>query len=171
MIPRHHSSLQTSPNLAYSNLAIHETFIITFKFIFTGKTMQAVGLIETLRVLCRRPGPYIVVVPLSTIRHWQKEFDERSQANTVVLHGTNEDRDVFVGSEFTSVGARTWIAHFDVIITTYETVQQELSFLKQLKFTAMVIDEAHRLKNSATQVRGSLKDLDVDFTVLLTGIL
>ena len=33
----------------------------------------------------------------------------------------------------------------------------------------MVIDEAHRLKNSATQVRSSLKDLDVDFTVLLTG--
>ena len=33
----------------------------------------------------------------------------------------------------------------------------------------MVIDEAHRLKNSATQVRASLKDLDVDFTVLLTG--
>lgn len=33
----------------------------------------------------------------------------------------------------------------------------------------MVIDEAHRLKNSATQVRASLIDLDVDFTVLLTG--
>ena len=170
MIPRHHNSLQTS-HIVKSNLAIHETLTITFKFLFKGKTMQAVGLIETLRVLCQRPGPYIVVVPLSTIRHWQKEFDERSQANTVVLHGTNEDRDIFVGSEFTSVGARSWIAHFDVIITTYETVQQELSFLKQLKFTAMVIDEAHRLKNSATQVRGSLKDLDVDFTVLLTGIL
>jgi SNF2 family DNA or RNA helicase len=33
----------------------------------------------------------------------------------------------------------------------------------------MVIDEAHRLKNSATQVRASLNDLNVDFTVLLTG--
>ena len=131
--------------------------------------MQAVGLIETLRVRCQRPGPFLVVVPLSTIRHWQKEFDERSQANTVVLHGTNEDRDSFVGGEFTSLGNRRWVAHFDVMITTYETVQQELAFLKQLKFTAMVVDEAHRLKNSATQVRASLKDLDVDFTVLLTG--
>ena len=63
--------------------------------------MQAVGFIELLRVKCGRPGPFIVVVPLSTIRHWQKEFDERSRANTVVLHGTNEDRDSFVGSEFT----------------------------------------------------------------------
>ena len=34
----------------------------------------------------------------------------------------------------------------------------------------MVIDEAHRLKNSATQVRASLNDLNVDFTVLLTGM-
>lgn len=65
--------------------------------------MQAVGFIETLRVKCNRPGPFIVVVPLSTIRHWQKEFDERSRANTVVLHGTTEDRDAFVGSEFTGM--------------------------------------------------------------------
>ena len=50
-----------------------------------------------------------------------------------------------------------------------QTVQQELSFLKQIRWTGMVIDEAHRLKNSVTQVRSSLKDLDVDFTVLLTG--
>ena len=76
MIPCHHNSFQTS-HFVKSNLARHETFTTTFKLIFTGKTMQAVGLIETLRVLCQRPGPYIVVVPLSTIRHWQKEFDER----------------------------------------------------------------------------------------------
>lgn len=50
-----------------------------------------------------------------------------------------------------------------------QTVQQELSFLKQIEWAAMVIDEAHRLKNSATQVRASLNDLNVDFTVLLTG--
>jgi hypothetical protein len=30
--------------------------------------MQSVGLIETLRRVCNRPGPFIVVVPLSTIR-------------------------------------------------------------------------------------------------------
>ena len=63
--------------------------------------MQAVGFIECLRVKCNRPGPFIIVVPLSTIRHWQKELNERSGANTVVLHGTTEDRDTFVGSEFT----------------------------------------------------------------------
>lgn len=34
----------------------------------------------------------------------------------------------------------------------------------------MIIDEAHRLKNSATHVRAALKDLKVDFSVLLTGI-
>jgi SNF2 family DNA or RNA helicase len=131
--------------------------------------MQAVGFIECLRVNCNRPGPFIIVVPLSTIRHWQKELDERSSANTVVLHGTTEDRDTFVGSEFTELGGKTWLTHFDVMITTYETVQQELSFLKQIRWTGMVVDEAHRLKNSVTQVRSSLKDLDVDFTVLLTG--
>jgi SNF2 family DNA or RNA helicase len=114
-------------------------------------------------------GPVIIVVPLSTIRHWQKEFDERSNANTVVMHGTNEDRESFIGSEFTNTGGRSWVPHFDVMITTYESVQQELAFLKEIKWTAMVIDEAHRLKNSATQVRAALKDLKVDFSVLLTG--
>ena len=49
--------------------------------------------------------PFLLIINniniVSFNRHWQKEFDERSSANTVVLHGTNEDRDSFVGSEFT----------------------------------------------------------------------
>ena len=83
---------------------------------YTGKTMQAVGFIECLRVKCNRPGPFIIVVPLSTIRHWQKELNERSGANTVVLHGTTEDRDTFVGSEFTGTRAAVYFIVFYSIV-------------------------------------------------------
>jgi SNF2 family DNA or RNA helicase len=133
-----------------------------------GKTMQALAFIETLRVVAQRPGPFLVVVPLSTIRHWQKEFDERSGADAVVFYGTEMDRNTFVGAETTMHG-KARLPHFDVLITTYETVQQEMAFMKSLRFTAMVVDEAHRLKNCATQIRERLQELHVDFVVLLTG--
>lgn len=33
------------------------------------------------------PGPFLVVAPLSTVMHWQREFQNWSDMNAVLFHG------------------------------------------------------------------------------------
>lgn len=39
-------------------------------------------------------GPFLVIVPLSTLPHWKREFDAWSDMNAVVFQGSKEDRDM-----------------------------------------------------------------------------
>ena len=40
-----------------------------------GKTVQAVGFMQWLMQENKRRGPFLIVAPLSTISHWQREID------------------------------------------------------------------------------------------------
>lgn len=38
------------------------------------------------------PGPFLVIVPLSTIGNWQREFEEWTDINAIVYHGSAQSR-------------------------------------------------------------------------------
>ena len=58
---------------------------------------------------------------------------------------------------------------FDVLITSYEVLREDLSILKKIKWGYMVVDEAHRLKNSESSLSRDVRMLNVDHMHLLTG--
>ena len=39
-----------------------------------GKTAQSIAVLEYQRQLCHMPGPFLVVAPLTTLGHWQREI-------------------------------------------------------------------------------------------------
>ena len=39
-----------------------------------GKTAQSIAVLEYQRQLCHVPGPFLVVAPLTTLGHWQREI-------------------------------------------------------------------------------------------------
>ncbi len=41
-----------------------------------GKTVQSVAILEHLRTREQVRGPFLVVVPLSTLEHWKREFED-----------------------------------------------------------------------------------------------
>jgi hypothetical protein len=48
---------------------------------------------------------------------------------------------------------------FHVLLTTYEMVSKHLADIRRLEWSALVVDEAHRLKNASSrlfQVRGAV---------------
>ena len=51
-----------------------------------GKTVQCVSLFEHLRRVEHLSGPFLVVVPLGTISHWKKEFENWTDFNCLVYH-------------------------------------------------------------------------------------
>jgi SNF2 family DNA or RNA helicase len=134
-----------------------------------GKTVQSVTFLESLRKLQGRRGPFLIVAPLSTIPHWHRECEGWTDMNTVVYHGTTEDRAVIRKWEFQFPGVTGNVLKFEVLITTYETVIQDIGQLSKYKWAALVVDEAHRLKNHDCTLARQLRTLQVEHTVLLTG--
>ena len=58
---------------------------------------------------------------------------------------------------------------FHVCFTTYETISQEIGFLKKLEWNVLVIDEAHRLKNESSKLSTLLRVITPRRRLLLTG--
>jgi len=89
-----------------------------------GKTVQSVAFMELLQRQFKVVGPFLVVAPLSTIPHWEREFQNWTDLNVVVYHGNLESRDLMHEHEFFYKDEQDRIIpgayKFDVLITTYE---------------------------------------------------
>ncbi|KAK9805875.1 hypothetical protein WJX73_000130 [Symbiochloris irregularis] len=143
-----------------------------------GKTIQTIGLLATLAEQSV-PRPHLVVVPLSTLPNWEREFATWApQLNVVVLHGTQAGREVVWKHEvFAPPSAdqrsdrqgRQSRVRIHVLLTSYESVLLELTELKRLDWEVMIVDEGHRLKNRESRLFQALIDLKVQHKVLLTG--
>jgi SNF2 family DNA or RNA helicase len=40
-----------------------------------GKTAQSIAVLEHIRQFCGNRGPFLVIAPLSTLGHWQREVE------------------------------------------------------------------------------------------------
>ena len=139
-----------------------------------------------------RRGPFLIVVPLSTVAHWQREFVGWTGLNTIVYHGSAEDRRTIRENEFAfpqdrpdSVGAnalylnkcqahRTRAAPWmtQVVVTTPEMlVADDWAELAAVTWEVLVVDEAHRLKNHNSKLAVNLRKDAFKFNhkLLLTG--
>ncbi|PIC18015.1 hypothetical protein B9Z55_024057 [Caenorhabditis nigoni] len=105
-----------------------------------GKTIQTIAFITYLMQVKKNPGPYLVIVPLSTVPNWQNEFDKWAPGvHLIVFKGSKENRK---SSEPIIKSGK-----FNVLLTTFEYVIREKALLGKLRWKYMMIDEGHRLKN------------------------
>lgn len=138
-----------------------------------GKTVQSVTFVHHLASALRLPGPYLVVAPLSTLPHWEREFAAWTDLNVVTYHGSSEARDLIYEHEFfyrtpedTPAGGAY---RFDVLLTTYEMALAGYEHLQAVPWRVAVVDEAHRLKKATGKAAEALKTFSAEHKVLLTG--
>ena len=134
-----------------------------------GKTVQTVAFMNWLRHNRGQQGPFIVVVPLSTMPSWAETFDNWTpDINYVVYNGNEAARTTIKEHEFVSDG-HSRKPRFNVLLTTYEYILADSSFLSQIKWQFMAVDEAHRLKNRESQLYAKLLDFKAPSRLLITG--
>ncbi|KAF9892559.1 hypothetical protein FE257_001668 [Aspergillus nanangensis] len=134
-----------------------------------GKTVQTVAFINWLRHVRRQQGPFVVIVPLSTMPSWAETFDHWTpDLNYVVYNGNEAARNVLREHEL-MVDGNPKRPKFNVLLTTYEYVMLDSSFLSQFKWQFMAIDEAHRLKNRESQLYLKLLEFRSPARLLITG--
>ncbi|KAI0223821.1 hypothetical protein L0F63_002341 [Massospora cicadina] len=138
-----------------------------------GKTVQSVSFLNQVYNRCGIHGPFIIVAPLSTIPHWEREFRGWTKLNAVVYHGNSFSRNLIVETEFYYKDSKgdplTNRFKFDVLITTYEMLISGLAQLKPIHWRVAIFDEAHRLKNRNSKVLETLRAYKLEHRVLLTG--
>ena len=132
-----------------------------------GKTIQAIAFLNHLVTVESTPGPFLVVVPLSTLSNWQREIESWTEMSLVVYKGDKENRANIRKSEFFRPGTKT--SKFNVLLTSYELLVADNSYLAEIDWHVVVIDEAHRIKNSQSKLAESLRHFKFDHRLLLTG--
>ncbi|KAH9892574.1 SNF2 family N-terminal domain-containing protein [Cubamyces lactineus] len=132
-----------------------------------GKTVQSVSFLSYLFHERRQYGPFLVIVPLSTITAWQSQFATWAPDMHVVTYiGGAAARSVARQYEF---GPSTKKLKMNVLLTTYEITLRDVKELGEIKWQVLMVDEAHRLKNSESQLYEALSGFSAASKVLITG--
>ena len=156
-----------------------------------GKTVQtAVTLAQMQAHAAMHNGgelTVLIIAPLSTIEQWRREIKKWTNLEPVVYHGNRRDRNVIRKYEWNQVHVaeseqadepelvygknRSMMPKFNVLITTFETVAMEPEFFAAPEFvwSAIVVDEAHKLKAAEGKARTSVLAIPCRHRVLLTG--
>ena len=86
-----------------------------------GKTVQTVTLVRMAKLQCGASAPALIIAPLSTLAHWQREFDRWSSLDVAVYHGSPDDRAACRDLDILNSGVQKKVA-VDVVITTPEQI-------------------------------------------------
>ncbi|HQR35682.1 MAG TPA: DEAD/DEAH box helicase, partial [Blastocatellia bacterium] len=103
--------------------------------------------------------PSLVVVPKSLVFNWQQEA-ARFTPELRVLDHTGQSR---------QKGETAHFEEYDVILTTYGTLRNDVEDLKDVKFDYVVLDEAQWIKNASSASAKAARMLQGNHRLALSG--
>ncbi|NWU70610.1 ER6L2 protein, partial [Pterocles burchelli] len=108
---------------------------------------------------CNPKKTFLIVAPLSVLYNWRDELDTWGYFKVSVLHGGKKDDDLI----------RIKQGKCEVALTTYEILRLYLDEINSVEWSAVIVDEAHRIKNPKAQITQTMKSLKCPVRIGLTG--
>ena len=115
----------------------------------------------TLAHLIERPGPHLVICPLSVVHNWEAESRRFTPGQTVVVHHGSARHQGEPGL--------FGLGDADIVITTYGLLARDVEALRAIEWTTVVLDEAQMVKNPSTKAAKAVRKLPAAQKVALTG--
>jgi superfamily II DNA or RNA helicase len=122
-----------------------------------GKTVQVLALLQARRE-AGAMGPALIIVPTSLLHGWQTQAAQFTpDLRLVVLHGTGR------------AALREAALKADLVLTTYPLLARDRDWLAAQDWPLVILDEAQTLKNPASQMAKTLRDIPAKGRLALTG--
>ena len=123
-----------------------------------GKTLQTIVILSMNNKL--RKSPSIIVCPTSLLYNWKEEFNKfNPQYKVLVIDGIPQQRKKFIHT----------IDKYDAIITSYSLLQKDIDLYGETIFHYAILDEAQHIKNRTTRNAKSVKMLESNYKLILSG--
>ena len=132
----------------------------------------------TLAHLLERPGPHLVVCPLSVVRNWRNESNRFTPFFEVTVHhGSGRDRGINAlvqAAERARTGEEpdemfAIDPERQLVITTYGLLPRDVEHLGAIDWSTIVLDEAQMVKNPNTKAARAVRQLTAEQKLALTG--
>lgn len=125
-----------------------------------GKTLQTLSWLDWLLTKRRKQHrPALVICPASVLHNWRREANRFTPHLKVLVLESGSARH----------NLRKQIPENDIIVTNYALLRRDLEALQKFEFSALILDEAQFIKNPAAQVTQSVKQLEAEHRLALTG--
>ncbi len=122
-----------------------------------GKTVQVLAFISGIRESTQVENPDLIIVPRSLLYQWFSEAQKFTPHLRIGIYdGT--DRKNFQFHDY------------DLILTTYGLVRNDIDFLKEKQFHILILDEASSaVKQRTSKTAKAIRQLNAKFKLALTG--
>lgn len=143
-----------------------------------GKTLQLLTFIATCLEENPAADPFLIVAPVSLLENWREEMEKFFMPGTfplLTLYGNDLTRlrapndgmdDGLIGIRLLRKG---WLGCAKVVLTTYETLRDLEFTLAAQKWSAVICDEAQKIKNPNAMMTRAAKKQNVRFKIACTG--
>lgn len=124
-----------------------------------GKTIQAISFIlsnkDSENIL-----PSIVIAPSTLVYNWEREIKKfASNLSVLSIEGNKDDRRKKICQ----------IPNYDVVITSYPLLRNDIDLYTEFDFYTCIIDEAQHIKNPTSITAKSVKKIKAHSRFALTG--
>ena len=125
-----------------------------------GKTLQIISLLLARKEKMQNQLPSLIVAPASVIYNWQAEVKKFAPSlNVALLDGTKKERERLL------LDAKK----YDLLISSYQSLNRDLEAYQNLIFDVEVIDEAQNIKNQQSVTAKTVKVIKAHHKLALTG--
>jgi hypothetical protein len=100
----------------------------------------------------------LIIMPLSLIHNWLQEI-ERFAPTLNVLQHTGSNRPT----------STTEFKGYDIVLTTYGTVRNDIEMLEKYLFRYIILDESQLIKNATSRNFIAIRKLHAEYRLALTG--
>jgi len=127
----------------------------------TKKENKQLSIFDSVEVMENPSFPSMIVMPTSLIHNWQNEFKKFAPTLKVYIYlgvkrlKTNDIYKVF--------------DHYDVVLTTYGTLRNDIDILQHCQFHHLILDESQYVKNPDSMAYKSVKHINALHKIALTG--
>lgn len=104
--------------------------------------------------------PSLIICPPTLTGHWYYEISKYAENLRPVM---------YTGNARERTRLLTRLKNYDVVITSYEVVRNDITNLEDLNWLYCILDEGHVIKNAKTKLTKAVKCIRAQHRLILSG--